>query len=418
MLIRGRFIRRLRAHRRLAITLFSVFFVLDSFFIIASRPETQSTAVVASKQRDMSSIKQNESVFIVSVHRNTEPILRAAWNQAVLDLVSHLGAENVYFSAIESGSQDKTKDALLELKSSLDQAGVGNTISLGTTAWEQVAEIEDRPSKRERGWIWNREESQWDMRRIPYLARVRNQAMEPLKAVEEKTGQKFNKILWINDVVFDTEDFLNLLHTNDGQYAAACSMDFKSYPSYYDTFALRDDEGMKTASYYWPWFMSSSSRASVLRAEPVRVESCWNGMVLFDAKPFYGDLALEFRGTDDSLADFHLEGSECCLIHADNELSRDPNKGVWLNPNVRVGYNMEAYQNVKGGRFPGPLAAVVGTWANRVGRPKGRVQQYLENLTIRKRLAKWTAETGRKEPGEMCLINEMQIMFSNGWKHL
>lgn len=56
--------------------------------------------------------------------------------------------------------------------------------------------------------------------------------------------------------------------------------------------------------------------------------------VAMDASAFY-DQNLTFRGIPDDLASLHLEGSECCLIHADNPLSHS--KGVFLNPNVRVG---------------------------------------------------------------------------------
>jgi hypothetical protein len=333
----------------------------------------------------------------------------------VLDLVTYLGPSNVYFSAVESGSQDGTKDALQELKSALDAKGIENNIQLGMTVWEQIAEIENRPQQREKGWIWNKAKGQWDVRRIPYLSRVRNQAMEPLR----KLDRKFDKVLWLNDVVFDLDDYLALLHTRDGHYAAACSMDFKRYPWYYDTFALRDEQGMKTASTLWPWFMSSTARSSTLRAEPVKVESCWNGMVLFDAAPFTAEPPLEFRGLEDSLADLRLEASECCLIHADNALSRQEGKGIWLNPNVRVGYNVGAYEAVKGGKFPAPVTAVMGTWVVRLGRVTGRIQGYLDDLTVQKRMANWRAEDPKRtEPGEVCVINEMQIMYKNGWKHL
>ena len=39
-----------------------------------------------------------------------------------------------------------------------------------------------------------------------------------------------------------------------------------------------------------------------------------------------------------------MEGRECCLIHCDNPVL---DKGVWLNPNVRVAYR------VKGGSWFG-----------------------------------------------------------------
>jgi Cryptococcal mannosyltransferase 1 len=75
-----------------------------------------------------------------------------------------------------------------------------------------------------------------------------------------------------------TEDALTLLNTNDGEYAAACAMDYARPPEYYDTFALRDADGAATFMQTWPYFRSSASRAAVKRNRPVPVASCWNGM--------------------------------------------------------------------------------------------------------------------------------------------
>jgi hypothetical protein len=198
-------------------------------------------------------------------------------------------------------------------------------------------------------------------------------------------------------------------------------MDYKVSPQYYDTFALRDDLGLKTVSLYWPWFQSPTSKASALRNDPIRVASCWNGIVVFDAAPFYMSPQLRFRGIEDSLADFHLEGSECCLIHADNYLTAE--KGVWLNPNVRVGYNLKAYRHISKNHFPNAFWTVVGAWVNRAMSWRIGVQTRLEIRSVQAKLEKWVAETPkgdlqRYEPGEACLINELHIMWSNGWKHL
>ncbi|RYP53294.1 hypothetical protein DL768_001651 [Monosporascus sp. mg162] len=411
-----------RTYLRPVLLVLGVIFFIDAIRLVRSRPHTHRTKPRADR-RSPASPAGNTTVFIASVHRNTEPIQREAWNDAVLDIVEHLGTENVHFSAVESGSQDGTKDALMDLKAALDERHVSNTVSLGMTVWEQLDEIAARPppdGPREPGWIWNKAESQYELRRIPYLSRVRNQAMAPLGQLKAE-GKHFDKVLWLNDVVFDTEDIVTLFNTRNGDYAAACAMDYKSPPLYYDTFALRDDIGLKTASPHWPWFQSPSSRASALRNEPIQVTSCWNGVVVFDAAPFYADPPLQFRGVDDSLADLHLEASECCLIHADNYLA--PAKGVWLNPNVRVGYDVAAYAVVRTDRFPSAFWTVVGAWANRFNGWLAGFQSSLEARTVQKRLEQWQAETPsgefpRYEPGYACLINEMQIMWSNGWKHL
>lgn len=158
-----------------------------------------------------------------------------------------------------------------------------------------------------------------------------------------------------------------------------------------------------------------------MSGSPVPVRSCWNGIVAFDAAPFYQSPGLRFRGVSDSLAKYHLEGSECCLIHADNFLT--PVKGVWVNPNVRVGYNEQAYKAVH------PLHSTVwpsvgerfwGLWQNRVARLTDWPRRVLEDMVIYRRVRGWKAEH-RFEDEERalhCLINEMQVLVGNGWAHV
>ena len=71
---------------------------------------------------------------------------------------------------------------------------------------------------------------------------------------------------------------LNLLNTRDGDYAAACSMDYSKPPAYYDTFALRDIEGYEAVTSTFPYFRSKVSRQAMISGQPVPVQSCWNGM--------------------------------------------------------------------------------------------------------------------------------------------
>lgn len=157
---------------------------------------------------------------------------------------------------------------------------------------------------------------------------------------------------------------------------------------------------------------------------PVPVRSCWNGVVVFQAEPFYKDPTLRFRGTPDSLAESHLEGSECCLIHIDNKLSAK--RGVWLNPNVRVAYNDEAHKVVNPDTqiWPSPTARMRGVWSNRLARWAGSIQRQLERYVVKRRVRLWRRKEGRKEETvlpkdeEVCLINEMQVLVANGWKHL
>ncbi|KAL8704717.1 MAG: hypothetical protein Q9201_002141 [Fulgogasparrea decipioides] len=354
-----------------------------------------------------------QRIFIASIHWNNEAILRSHWNQALLQLVEHFGRKNVYVSILESGSWDDSKGALRELDEQLARTGVERTIILDKTT--HVDEIAATPGGS--GWI-DTARGKKELRRVPYLSRLRNRSLEPLSRLADE-GVRFDRVLFLNDVVFNTEDVVALLATRDGNYAAACSLDFSNAPHYYDTFALRDSRGDEAVISTYPYFRSSASRNALISGQPVPVRSCWNGIIAFDAAPFYHTPALRFRGIPDSLARYHLEGSECCLIHADNPLATD--KGVWLNPDVRVGYNAEAYEKVNlQGKQPWPSMAesVAGLWKNRFWR--WMTPTFQKKWKVKGRVREWTRKgLGEVSEGEVvCLINEMQVLVANGWAHV
>ena len=226
--------------------------------------------------------------------------------------------------------------------------------------------------------------------------------------------------------LFQTEDIVTLLETRDGNYDAVCSLDFQIPTLYYDTFALRDISGQK-AETMWPYFISSKSRSALKSNNPVPVQSCWNGAVAFKAEPFYASQPLRFRAVADSLARHHLEGSECCFIHADGH--RTNRQGVWLNPNVRVGYNLTVYEAVnpaarEGRVWPPWREKVRGTWHNRMTRWLGWPRRMAEWYGVKGRVMAWQDErvkNGTKPNHEAalhCLINEMQVLVENGWLHV
>ena len=135
---------------------------------------------------------------------------------------------------------------------------------------------------------------------------------------------------------------------------------------------------------------------------------------------------LRFRGIDDSLAKHHLEGSECCLIHADNPLSGD--LGIYVNPRVRVGYDAAAYEGAHppgsddkgGGPWLSTWSVFWGLWTNRVvGWVTWVYEDTLVKRRVRRRLHAWKKEDeSHDEPGAFCLINEMQVLVWNGWAHI
>jgi len=137
-----------------------------------------------------------QKIFIASIHWNNEKILRSHWIPGVLGLVDHFGKDNVYVSVQESGSWDDSKGALRELDQSLEQAGVRRRIILDETTHED--EIKKSPAGS--GWIQTSRGAK-ELRRVPYLAKLRNLVLKPLQELVE-AGEHFDKILFLNDVVF------------------------------------------------------------------------------------------------------------------------------------------------------------------------------------------------------------------------
>ena len=145
-------------------------------------------------------------IFIASTHWNNELILRSHWNDAVLALVHHFGVNNIYVSIYESGSRDDSKGALTLLDRELGRLNVQRTIILNETT--HLDEIQEQPpsaaaaaaASSDSDWI-DTPRGTRELRRIPYLSKLRNRSLEPLRALKD-SGLIFDKILFLNDVVF------------------------------------------------------------------------------------------------------------------------------------------------------------------------------------------------------------------------
>lgn len=137
-----------------------------------------------------------ERIYIASMHWNNEEILRSHWNDAIVQLAKTWGTENVFVSVYESGSWDDTKGALRDLDVELDRLGVRRNITLSDTTHQDEISV----SPLSEGWI-DTPRGRKELRRIPYLARLRNLTLRPLEDLERQ-GIAFDKILFLNDVVF------------------------------------------------------------------------------------------------------------------------------------------------------------------------------------------------------------------------
>jgi hypothetical protein len=265
------------------------------------------------------------------------------WGQRILALIDLLGEENVFLSIYENDSGSAGAGALLDFKA---QVSCNKSIVIEDKLdWADLHAVTvPGGSKR--------------VKRIEYLAEVRNRALRPLDTDPE---MRFDKLLYLNDIIFDPVDALQLLfstHVDENgvaQYRAACAVDFINPFKFYDTYATRDLQGYGVGLPFFPWFTTAgngSSRKDVLAGtDAVRVRSCWGGMVAFDARYFQQpkagpsqDHVARFRASHDPF----WEASECCLIHADiQDIPVNPedieDTGIYMNPYVRVAYDARSF---------------------------------------------------------------------------
>jgi hypothetical protein len=142
--------------------------------------------------------RPRERIYIASMHWNNAEVLKDYWNDAVIKLTETFGADNVFVSIYESGSWDDSKQALRNLDIELEKRNVPRRVEVSdTTHFDEIS----RPDKeREEGWI-ETARGKKELRRIPYLAKLRNKTMKDLIELSKK-GVTFDKVLFLNDVVF------------------------------------------------------------------------------------------------------------------------------------------------------------------------------------------------------------------------
>lgn len=303
---------------------------------------------------------ENEKIFIAaSIYDKGGKLVNGAWGRALLHLIDLLGNRNVFLSIYENDAGEKAKDALFDWK---DRVQCPNQI-----IFERHVSLKDVPSVvlpdgKER------------TKRIAYLAEMRNRALRPL---DKPSKVKYDKLLFLNDVVFDPIEVIQLLFSTNADengkssYLAACAVDFINPFKFYDTFATRDAEGYSMGVPFFPWFSNagkSISRKDVLDGkDAVRVKSCWGGIAAFEANYFQvnsteeGDNHLLSTNASVTMAthsaqpirfraesDLFWEASECCLVHADLQHAShrtlgEEDVGIYINPYVRVAYGTRTF---------------------------------------------------------------------------
>ena len=339
----------------------------------------------------------NEKIFIAAaVYDHEGELLGGEWGVRLRQFVDILGPDNVFLSIYENDADDNAQLAMKAFAESVtgNKAVVHEHLDLDTLAHVNTPSGETR------------------LKRIAFLAEVRNRALRPLDDPNSSAyNRRFDKVLYVNDVFFDPVEAANLLFSTNvdersakTNYRAACAVDFVNPFKFYDTFATRDTEGYRMGVPFFPWFTSSgngTSRQDVLdQKDAVRVKSCWGGMVAFEAKwlqprmhiskidtPANETLspALRFRSEPDT----YWDSSECCLIHADLASLVDENEdpAIYMNPYVRVAYTPTVLRWLQFTRRFERLYPWVHTFVNRISARPGfnprRAQQPGEEVLDR-----------------------------------
>jgi hypothetical protein len=304
----------------------------------------------------------NERVFIaVGLYDKAGDLARGAWGEGLLNLIELLGANNTFLSIYENDSGPEAETALDEFA---QRVPCNKSIVFEDHFDTSEIDTATLPNGSVR------------TKRLPYLAAIRNRALQPL---DDNPHVRYDKLLYLNDVFFNPMDAVHLLFSTNAvgsagtaQYRAACAADFINPFKLYDTFAVRDLHGFTLGIPFYPWFGSigaGESRRDVLeQKDAVRIRSCWGGMVAFDAQYFQvGERQSSSDNNDNndngtasndvqpaaastrpvrfrSFADQYWEGSECCLIHADiqdnfTNVDTITDTGIYLNPYIRVAYD-------------------------------------------------------------------------------
>jgi hypothetical protein len=321
-----------------------------------------------------------QTYFIAVNLFNSSSVLHA-FIPELKQLILSLGTTKCFVSIWENGSSDGTKAMLHRFQYELDVMEVKNKIITANTTVIQLCNEAGLTSCSSEEFA-NGVRHTIATTRIKLMALFRNKPLQPLykylgqnnTAIYDlfpylsKTKAKIRyktSVFFFNDVWFSYKDAIELLHTNKMNYDLACALDFH-FINLYDLWVLRDINGL-VVSPTFPYFWDYNSFWDIFFGRPVRVYSCWNGLVVFDASVLLStrndasrsSLGIKFRAwshmekrapkpkknlTDkdmkvfeSSVFDDECPVSECQLFSKD--LWDAGRTNIFVNPLVKVDYN-------------------------------------------------------------------------------
>ncbi|KAK4158492.1 glycosyltransferase [Chaetomidium leptoderma] len=288
------------------------------------------------QQQDYSASSQPPIRYFFALNlRNCLPLLPRLLG-SVLEAIRFLGPASCALSIVEGNSPDGTAEVLAALEPQLSKLGIRTYFTLNMVL-DPLGEGSDR---------------------FTSLASLRNMALAPLRTTTTPADytDDATTVLFINDVAICPDDILELAHQRRHQAAdMACAMDWTGDPPaaaiFYDSYIARAIHGdlffeipagpswARATDLFWN---EPVSRARFARHEPFQVFSCWNGAVVFTARPVVeGQVA--FRASRKDRGECHAGEPELFC------------KDMWLEgygrimvvPGVNLEYTVETGERIK-----------------------------------------------------------------------
>ena len=279
---------------------------------------------------------KNTTFFIAATVHNMEKIIDDYFIE-MKKLINYLGKENIIISIMENGdSTDKTREKLYEFMEYLNETEIVNRIII-------EHEIDD-PRKNESD-PYSLENNFLSNLRIKYYSELRNRCLDFIYEIPNLNFSN-TKVIFFNDIIFEYENIINLLSTNNEDYDSVCGLDF--YDCFYDSWVSIDLSGY-SLRHDFPFFVNKEGQDLVINHKPVRVMSCWNGVIVFTAEPLK-DRKIKFRYEleEDREIQYYINSdqqynyeSECTYFHIDLHSLGYTKK--FINPEVRVAYEYKYY---------------------------------------------------------------------------
>ena len=280
------------------------------------------------------SYSNNTTFYITAMVVNMEKII-INYIEQMKQLIKYLGKENVIVSIVENGdSKDKTREFLEVFQNYLNENKIINKFILNHVIDDPRMKI--FPFQR------------YSPLRIKFYSELRNKCFDLLYELPDIDFDN-TKIIYFNDIFFEYEDIINLLATNNEDYDAVCGLDFSD--TFYDRWVSNDLDG-NSFRYHFPYFINKEAQDLVLNHKPVRIFSCWNGVIAFKANPLK-DKKVQFRFKPDNKRPKYFINnsarvdyeSECTYFHIDLFTLGYTKK--LINPDVRVTYESKYYYKRK-----------------------------------------------------------------------